>query len=235
MINEDMEPGDIERRVHDLAKAMNEIRASQADHDDVVVELKHAKLSRLELLVDDLKPVIDDIPKDNEQFEFAVTRGNSPRLWVDMTSFVRLAGEGREYEFVKDTRMGRVVLLRDASRARMGEFITKYIAERLLERERMIEGDWVSMSHMMDAIRNTETGNGHSKPDSQSVMSKERSFADRNDKSSKAISSSGLVNETRHSTLSLFVWFLLGLLGGGMILFALTWFGLMEQIVEMVN
>jgi len=235
MINEDMEPGDIERRVHDLAKAMNEIRASQADHDDVVVELKHAKLSRLELLVDDLKPVIDDIPKDNEQFEFAVTRGNSPRVWVDMTSFVRLAGEGREYEFVKDTRMGRVVLLRDASRTRIGEFITKYIAERLLERERMIEGDWVSMSHMMEAMRDNESENGHSQPDAQSPMSKESALANKKEKASLVSNTSGMVNETRHSTLSLFVWFLLGLLGGGMILFALTWFGLMDRIVEMVN
>ncbi len=144
MAEKDLEASDIERKVHDLAEAMNRVRDAQADRDDVVVEMKHAKLSRLELLAEDLAPVFDDVPEENETFEFAITNGQVPRLWIDMTSFIRMAADGREYEFVKDTRMGRVILGRSANREVVGQRVTDYIAERVLERERMIEGDWMS-------------------------------------------------------------------------------------------
>lgn len=146
MAKEDIDAKDIERKVHDLADSMNKVRSAQADRDDVVVDMKHAKLSRLELLAADLANVFEDVPVENEQFEFALTNGEVPRLWIDMTSFVRLGADGREYEFVKDTRLGRTILARSGNRKKMGRRITDYIAERILERERMIEGDWLSAS-----------------------------------------------------------------------------------------
>ncbi len=225
MIKKEMEPGEIERRVHDLANAMNKIRSSQADRDDVVVEMKNTKLSRLELLLEDLQSVIEDIPKDNEQFEFALTKGETPRLWIDMTSFVRMGADGREYEFVKDTRMGRVILGRGGSRKKIGEHVTNYVAERLLERERMIEGDWLSLSQMME--------NHPSNDEKNSVVD-----VSEGQEVKTEIEEAGLktaTNKTRHSTLSLFVWFILGLIGGAGVLFILTWFDLMEQIVQMVR
>lgn len=144
MTEKDLEASDIESKVHDLAEAMNRVRSNQADRDDVVVDMKHAKLSRLELLAEELATVRDDIPENVEQFEFAVTNGETPRLWIDMTSFVRMAADGREYEFVKDTRLGRTILGRTTNRKHIGQTITDYVAERLLERERMIEGDWIA-------------------------------------------------------------------------------------------
>lgn len=226
MINEEYEPGDIERRVHDLAKAMNDVRASQANHDDAVEGLQYGKLSKLELLVDDLQGVINDIPRENDQFEFAITKGKSPRLWVDMTCFVRLVGEGHDYELVKDTRMGRSVLVRDASRRRIGEHVTKYVAERVLERERMLEGEWLSKSDLQkNAIHendDTNQSNISHLHNSETDESKQRTYNSR---------AAEIVNQPRYSALSLFVWFLLGLIGGGLILFALTWFDLMDKIV----
>ena len=41
--------------------------------------------------------------------------------------------------------MGRTILGKTHKRARIGRLITQYVAERVLERERMIEGDWLSM------------------------------------------------------------------------------------------
>ena len=144
MAEKDLEASDIERKVHNLAEAMSRVRSAQADREDVVVDMKHAKFSRLELLAEEVAPIFDDVPEDNEQFEFAITKGETPRLWIDMTSFVRMAADGREYEFVKDTRLGRTVLGRSSNREIIAEAITDYVAERVLERERMIEGDWIS-------------------------------------------------------------------------------------------
>lgn len=149
MANEDLEPEDIERKVLSLSKAMEKNRSAQADRDDVIVEMKHAKLGRLELLAEDLAPVFNELPTDNDQFEFALTNGETPRLWIDMTSFVRMAADGRDYEFVKDTRLGRTILGRTSKRDQIGEIIAAYVAERVLERERMIEGDWISAKALL--------------------------------------------------------------------------------------
>ena len=145
MAEKDLEAKDKEKKVHDLAGAMEEVRSSQADKDDVVVDMKHAKVSRLELLAGDLQEVFNDAKEKSDQFEFAISHGNTPRLWIDVTSFVRLGADGREYEFVKDTRLGRVILANSADREQIGKRITGYIAERILERERIVEGDWVSL------------------------------------------------------------------------------------------
>ena len=86
MAEKDLEAADIERKVHNLAEAMSRVRSAQADREDVVVDMKHAKFSRLELLADDVAPVFDDVPDDNEQFEFAITNGETPRHFgVDLS------------------------------------------------------------------------------------------------------------------------------------------------------
>lgn len=144
MGTDELEAEDIKQKVHDLAESMERVRSAQADRDDVVIDMKHAKISRLELLAKDLASVYNELPPEVEQFEFAITNGETPRFWIDMTSFVRLGADGREYEFVKDTRLGRTILARSSNREQVGKIITDYVAERVLERERMIEGDWVA-------------------------------------------------------------------------------------------
>ncbi len=248
MIEKELEPSDIERKVLDLASAMKDIRSAQADDDDNIVEMKHAKLSRLELLIDDLKPVIDDIPKGCDQFDFLLSQGKAPRLWVDMTSFVRLAGDGSEYEFVKDTRLGRVILAREENRKAIGEHVTKYIAERVLERERMIEGDWVSLSKMINAYSDSAS---HTREPHKTPKDKDSNQAPLSDALMKRVASPKTQKTTfveklkenidksdqpvRASRLWYLVWFLLGLIGGGLILFALMWLGLLEKIILLVD
>lgn len=146
MQDQDLDVKRLEAKVHDLASAMDRVRNDQASKDDVVVDMKQAAFSRLELLAKDLQPVFQDIPKDNEQFEFSLTNGEIPRLWIDITTFVRMGRDKRVYEFVKDTRLGRKVLAKSEDRLRIGKAVTAYIAERILERERAIEGDWLALN-----------------------------------------------------------------------------------------
>lgn len=135
----------IESKVSDLAEAMERVRDDQAARDDVVIEMKQARIARLELLAKDLQPLFKEIPDDNDQFEFALTSGENPRLWIDMTSYIRMGRDRREYEFVKDTRMGRTILGHSEDRERMSKMVSNYVAERILEREWMIEGEWTAM------------------------------------------------------------------------------------------
>jgi hypothetical protein len=69
--------------------------------------------------------------------------GQQPRYWVDSTSFVAMARDRREYQFVKDTRLGRTVLSESSDLRVIAEEVTRYVAERIVEREQALEGDWL--------------------------------------------------------------------------------------------
>ena len=127
--------------VRRLSDAMREVRIAKADRNDVVVDLKDADRARLEILAEQLKPVIDDIPVDDDQFDLAISTGLQPRLWIDATSHVMLARDRRTYRFVRDTRHGRVVLCETADIKQVQEKVTNYVAERIVDRQRMLEGD----------------------------------------------------------------------------------------------
>jgi hypothetical protein len=71
-------------------------------------------------------------------------------LWIDMTSFVVMARDRRSYRFLKDTRLGRTVILETAKLDDMADTVTHYVAERIIERERAIEGDWLIKRVMRD-------------------------------------------------------------------------------------
>ena len=60
-----------------------------------------------------------------------------------MTSFVVLGRDRRTYRFLKDTRLGRTVIIESSDLDEVADCVTDYVAERIIERERAIEGDWV--------------------------------------------------------------------------------------------
>jgi hypothetical protein len=50
----------------------------------------------------------------------------------------------RQYQFVKDTRLGRTVLAESVSVETIADAVTRYVAERIVEREQAIESDWLT-------------------------------------------------------------------------------------------
>lgn len=134
-----------ERNIPSLSDSIVKIRENQATRTDVVVEMAQAARARLELLVQELDPVFKEVPADVELFDFSLSGGSDARLWIDMTSFVRMGRDRRQYEFVKDTRLGRTIVGSTPDRLKMAEMVTQYVAERLLDREYTIEGDWQAL------------------------------------------------------------------------------------------
>ena len=93
-----------------LADAIREVRNAAADRTDVVVDLREAQRTRLELLADELQPVFLEVPADVDWFDFALSSGAQPRLWIDAVAHIAMARDRRNYRFVRDTRLGRTVL-----------------------------------------------------------------------------------------------------------------------------
>lgn len=123
-----------------LADAVREVKNAVADRDDVVVDMRDAERMRLELLANELAPVIADVPDDIDIFDFAISAGLQPRFWIDSVSHVAMGRDKRSYRFVKDTRNGRVVLAESSDLKPIAHSVTRYVAERIVERERMMQG-----------------------------------------------------------------------------------------------
>ena len=136
-----------------LSDVIREVRIASADKADVVVDMKEADRARLELLAMELKPVIDEVPADSDLFDFAISSGLQPRFWIDAVSHVQMGRDRRTYRFVRDTRLGRVVMAESVEMRPVAEQVTRYIAERLIERQRLMEGDPETMKSSPLTVR----------------------------------------------------------------------------------
>ena len=123
-----------------LADVIRDVKNAAADRDDVVVELREASRTRLELLAAELAPVFGEVPADIDLFDFTISSGLQPRLWIDAVSHVAMGRDRRTYRFVKDTRRGRVVLAESAAIGPVAEQVARYVAERIIDRERLLDG-----------------------------------------------------------------------------------------------
>ena len=124
-----------------LKDAVREARIEAAERSGVVVDLRDAETVRLELLNEALDPVFADIPAGVELFDRGISRGDVPRLWIDVIAHVEMGRDKRQYRFVQDTRYGRAVLAESYEVPDITHAVTRYVARRLVERERALADD----------------------------------------------------------------------------------------------
>ena len=125
----------------ELKAAVREARIEAAERSGVVVDLRDADVARLELLNETLDPLFADIPKGVELFDRGISKGDVPRLWIDVIAHIEMGRDKRQYRFVQDTRYGRAVLAESYELPEMKSAVTRYVARRLVERERALTDD----------------------------------------------------------------------------------------------
>lgn len=135
-------PGHGVRRLSDIVR---EARIAAAERADAAANLRDADRARLELLAEELKPVFDDVPRQDDQFDFFLSSGERPRLLVDAIAQVHMGTDRRTYRFVRDTRHGREVVVETADMMKVADSVTRYIAERIVQRQRFLDSDSVSL------------------------------------------------------------------------------------------
>ncbi|WP_274426525.1 hypothetical protein [Chelativorans sp. YIM 93263] len=140
-----------------LADAVRDVKNAAADREDVVVEMRETSRTRLELLAQELEPIFADVPEDDPAFDLVISSGQQPRLWIDAVAHVSMGSDRRTYRFLRDTRLGRVVLAESTEIQPVADQVTRYIAERMVERQRMIEGEVVSLPRGSAADNGEET------------------------------------------------------------------------------
>lgn len=129
-----------EGNVRRLSDAIRDVKNAMADRDDVVVEMREAERARLELLVTELESVIADAPPEHPAFDFVISAGAQPRFWIDGVAHVGMGRDRRTYRFVRDSRQGREVLAESTDIKPVADAVTRYVAERIVERQRTLEG-----------------------------------------------------------------------------------------------
>src|SRR5437868_9080415 len=121
-----------------LRDALRQARIEAADRTGVVVDLRDAEVARLEILNEALDPLFEEIPNHIDIFDRGISRGDQPRLWIDVVAHVVMGRDKRTYRLVQDTRYGRIVLSESLEVPATVEAITDYAARRIVEREQAI-------------------------------------------------------------------------------------------------
>ncbi len=124
-----------------LKAAMHAARIEAAERTSVVVDLRDAEVARLELLNEALNGLFAEIPSEIDLFDRGVSRGDTPRLWIDAVAHVAMGRDKRMYRFLHDTRIGRRVLAELHEIPELVKAVTDYVARRLIERERALDED----------------------------------------------------------------------------------------------
>jgi hypothetical protein len=120
---------------------MHAARIEAAERTSVVVDLRDAEVARLELLNEALDPLFREIRSEVDLFDRGVSRGDTPRLWIDAVAHVAMGRDKRMYRFLHDTRVGRRVMAESHEIADIAKAVTDYVARRLVERERALDDD----------------------------------------------------------------------------------------------
>ena len=184
-----------------LDEAIREVRINAAERGEVVVELREASRARMELLAAELEPTIQSVPADDDQFDFALSSGQNPRLFVDATAHIGLSRDRMTYRFVRDSRLGRVVLEESRDLKIIADRVTRYVAERIVERQRMMDGPLTDLA----------------KPSTYAAQSKDVSTASNQ---SNALRKDIKSNEGVSDFMLGLIWFLIGGVAGAGALYA---------------
>jgi len=121
-----------------LQAAMHQARVEAAERTSVVVDLRDAEVARLELLNEALDPLFAEVPPEVDLFDRGISRGETPRLWIDAVAHIAMGRDKRGYRFLHDSRMGRHVLAESHEIPDIVQAVTTYVARRLIERQRAL-------------------------------------------------------------------------------------------------
>ncbi|MGH6671836.1 MAG: DUF3040 domain-containing protein [Xanthobacteraceae bacterium] len=124
-----------------LKEAVHQARLEAAERTSVVVDLRDAEWARLQLLSEALDPLFAEIPPDVDLFDRGLSRGETPRLWIDAVAHVAMGRDKRLYRFLHDTRVGRHVLAESHEIPQIVQAVMTYVARRIVERQRALDED----------------------------------------------------------------------------------------------
>jgi len=118
--------------IHEKLRAA---RLAQGEKVAAIVGLREAATLRLEMLKNELEPVVASCKEAQGFIDLALVPGFPARLWIDMVSYVTMAPNPRSYRFQRDCLDGHDILIESDDLAKVADTVANYIAHRLIERQ----------------------------------------------------------------------------------------------------
>jgi len=84
---------------------------------------------------------VEALPELRAFVELALVNGETPRLWLDLVSYVVMAADQQHWRLVQDTMDGREIIFETDQLDELVEFLRKFIAHRAVQRERLLRSD----------------------------------------------------------------------------------------------
>jgi len=120
----------------DLTLSLRHARIAESAHFEAVMDIRDAKTLRLQVLKDDLVPIVASNREAGRFFDLALVPGEPPRLWIDLITGVIMEPDPRTYRLIQDTQSGREVLVETSNRGELVDRIKLHMAHQLVARER---------------------------------------------------------------------------------------------------
>ncbi len=152
-----MPPHSLGGRVHTLAKAVRRARLDNAEQSAALIDLRLAEVTRLEILQDSLADLFNQIPKECDIFDLAISPGERPRLFIDYLGFIEMDQDKRIYRFLQDSRHGRINICESEKIDQIVAAVTDYVAHRLVEREKALTIDYASGGYALIKSQSTHS------------------------------------------------------------------------------
>ncbi len=134
-IRDDKDIRDARRQVRDELDAA---RRLEAEHHEAMLAVRDAAMLRLFSLKQEILPYVEAMPEAEGFIDIALVPGHPPRLWIDLSSHVVIADDGRSWRLVQDTVDDREVLFETDRLEDMVAFLRKFIAHRVVRRHRLL-------------------------------------------------------------------------------------------------
>jgi len=126
---------------HDqFTEALRKARVAEAAQLDALQNVKDARGLRLSALRESLLPHLKGHPMAEGFTELAIQPGDTPRLWIDLISSVIIEPDTRTYKLIQDSNGRREVLHETENLADMSSAVLRYIAHRVIAREKAAAG-----------------------------------------------------------------------------------------------
>lgn len=121
-----------------LRDALRQARLAEAAHFEAALDLRDSKSIRLQLLKDELVPLVASSAAAGDLFDLALIVSEPPRLWIDLITFTVMEPDHRTYRLYQDRQNGREILFETPDRAEMVEAIKRQMAHHLVARQRQV-------------------------------------------------------------------------------------------------
>ncbi len=123
-----------------LDQALKDARLLQAAQLEAMVNVRDARVLRLEALRDSLAPELRQREELGDLFELNVQDGDRPKLWLDLISVVEMEPDPGTYRLMQDRNSHREILFETKDAAEIHQRVIQHVAHRVVERERRAAG-----------------------------------------------------------------------------------------------